>query len=135
MPPPWPSRGGEKPSPGGGQPRQCGGVASPSSKLKPASVSLAEHKGKELQADHKDEELAELETELVELAELAYLAELACLAELSSPSNTRPELPSPSETRAAMGGPPSTTLLAGNGCCEARVPLPSSVAVARVRSG
>ena len=55
----------------------------------------------ELQA-FKDKELAELETELVELAELAYLAELACLAELSSPSNTMPELPSPSDTRAAM---------------------------------
>ena len=87
---------------------------------------------------HKDEELVVLETELVELAELAYLAELACLAELSSPSITRPELPLPSDTRAAMDlvpRPPSTTLLAGNGCCEARVPLLSSVAVARARSG
>ena len=71
------------------------------SKHKPASVSLADHKVKELKA-LKDKELAELETELVELAELAYLAELACLAELSSPSITRPELPSPSDTRAAM---------------------------------
>ena len=107
-------RGGEKPSPGGGQPRQCGEVPSPSWKHKTASVSL----DKELQASHKDKELAELETELVELAELAYLAELACLAELSSPSNTRPELPSPSDTRAAMDlvpRAPSTTLLAGNG--------------------
>ena len=113
-------------------------MPSPSSKLKPASVSLAEHKDKELQAWRADKELAELETELVELAELAYLAELACLAELSSPSNTRPELPSPSDSRAAMDlvprAPPSTTLLAGNGCCEARVPLPSNAAVARARS-
>ena len=115
-------------------------MPSPSSKFKPASVSLAEHKDKELQAWHEDEELAELETELVELAELAYLAELASLAELSSPSMTRPELPSPSDAKAAIAWclgppPPSTTLLAGNGCCEARVPLPSNVAVARARSG
>ena len=76
-------------------------VADSLSKLKPASVSLAEHKGKELQA-FKDKALAELETELVELAELTHQAELACLAELSSPWNARPELPSPSNTRAAM---------------------------------
>ena len=72
-------------------------MPSPSSKHKPASVSL-----EELQALRKEKELVELEQELVELADLAYLAELVCLAELSSLSNTRPKLPSPSDTRAAI---------------------------------